>query len=478
MESHCDEVTAVDSKNIKILNDYCLIHIFEYLTVDDKLNAEEVCKRWKELCEKAWCHYQFRKLSLNHKSWNLPCGLFRDYNTTRKILMRLSRYITSIDLSRQFPIGIQQEISVKFLCDVLESCNKIDTLFLTYPFNTDNDKMNELIKCIKYYAPQLMKFGYAHQSMILTDEMLFYLLSLMKNLKLFFIDSIIGDDFIEHLPLESLEEIIMENCGHIELNPLLDVLQKSTKLHTFCSSGLTAGDRLNFSADSPIKNLGITMSFSSNNLLWSLSVYQLKNIEKLNIELNDNVNDEFLYNLSAYCKKLTFLNFSGCQSVTDEGTRRLKTLPNLTYLALGGISNISGKYFGIISQLEVMDCRNCSNITDESLTGIIRNANNLKILTLSGCSLISNGLIQTAINATRRRENGIILYISIDRTSIKIKEINNESPMLILKQMIHYAVDCTSNYNGYFPTIYDFYHITMSKGKYESKRIRSYLKIN
>lgn len=41
MESHFDEVTAVDSKNIKILNDYCLIHIFEYLTVDDKLNAEE-----------------------------------------------------------------------------------------------------------------------------------------------------------------------------------------------------------------------------------------------------------------------------------------------------------------------------------------------------------------------------------------------------------------------------------------------------
>lgn len=41
MESLSDEVTFVDSGNIKILNDYCLIHIFEYLTVDDKLNAEE-----------------------------------------------------------------------------------------------------------------------------------------------------------------------------------------------------------------------------------------------------------------------------------------------------------------------------------------------------------------------------------------------------------------------------------------------------
>ncbi|XP_051161791.1 uncharacterized protein LOC127281866 isoform X2 [Leptopilina boulardi] len=341
MESLNDEVTFVDSGNIKILNDYCLIHIFEYLTVDDKLNAEEVCKRWQHLCQKAWCHYQFKNLSINHDSWNLPCNIFRDDNTSKKIIMRLARYITSIDLSRQYPIVKRQEISVQFLCDVLENCHKIDTLFLTYPFTADNDKINELIKWMKYYSLQLTKFGYAHQSMILTDKMLFYLLSLMKNLKLFFIDSIIGDDFIKYLPLESLEELIMENCGQIELNPLLDVLQKSTKLHTFCSSGLTAGDRLNFSANSPIKNLGITMSFSSNNLLWSLSVGQLRNIEKLNIELNDNVNDEFLYKLSTFCKKLTFLNFSGCQSVTDEGTKRLNTLPNLNYLALGGINNDS-----------------------------------------------------------------------------------------------------------------------------------------
>lgn len=41
METPTDELTVEDSRNIKILNDYCLIHIFEYLTVDDKLNAEE-----------------------------------------------------------------------------------------------------------------------------------------------------------------------------------------------------------------------------------------------------------------------------------------------------------------------------------------------------------------------------------------------------------------------------------------------------
>lgn len=153
----------------------------------------------------------------------MPCDLFRDDDTSRKIILRLARYITSIDLSRPFPVVKQHKISVQFLSEVLKNCHKIDTLFLTYPFNADREKRNELIKLIEHYAPQLTKFGYAHQSMILWDKILFNLVSSMKNLKFFFIDSIIGDDFIKYLPLESLEELIMENCGQIELNPLLDV---------------------------------------------------------------------------------------------------------------------------------------------------------------------------------------------------------------------------------------------------------------
>lgn len=165
--------------------------------------------------------------------------------------------------------------------------------------------------------------------------------------------------------------------------------------------------------------------------------------------------------------------------MTDEGTKRLNTLPNLNYLALAGINSVSGKYFGIMPNLEVLDCKNCVSITDESLSGIVRFATGLKILNLSGCSLISKALVRIAVNATRRRENGIILYISIDRTSIKMKEIKRKSPMLSLKQMIHYGVECTSNYNGYFPTIHDFYYIyTSTDDENNTKQIYSYLKMD
>ena len=47
----------VDQSNVNILNDDSLIHIFEFLSAEEKLILEDVCKRWKTVSKLSWNHF-------------------------------------------------------------------------------------------------------------------------------------------------------------------------------------------------------------------------------------------------------------------------------------------------------------------------------------------------------------------------------------------------------------------------------------
>ena len=49
----------------------------------------------------------------------------------------------------------------------------------------------------------------------------------------------------------------------------------------------------------------------SDNSNWANSISQFVNIEKLNIEMNDNIDDNFLIAVVNNCKQITFLNIGG-----------------------------------------------------------------------------------------------------------------------------------------------------------------------
>lgn len=143
--------------------------------------------------------------------------------------------------------------------------------------------------------------------------------------------------------------------------------------------------------------------------------------------------------------------------MTDAGTTNLKALPKLRHLSIGGLVKVTGKNLGRLPNLEVLDCSKSENITDDALYEIVWNSSRLRFLILNNCKLITNNLIKIAIKATLRRDNGLILNVDILSTKINLKKVRRKSPLLKVHRHISYLLECGSNYNPYFPTIYDFY---------------------
>jgi RNA-binding protein Musashi len=54
IDSSSDVIKSTRDVSIDALNDYCLLHIFEFFTLGYSINFERVCKRWKKLLRTRW----------------------------------------------------------------------------------------------------------------------------------------------------------------------------------------------------------------------------------------------------------------------------------------------------------------------------------------------------------------------------------------------------------------------------------------
>ena len=183
-----------------------------------------MCKRWQRITPSILSAYKI--LVLDHPYGDLPSGMSQsiEISTFKHILKYCARYVTAVDLTRIMPINISNpKLSIEDVCYILEQCPNIKALYFTHYFDTFELKERRIIDYLRPLCSRLTKFGYVYQFHLIHKTDFNEMLAEMTSLKHIFIDSAVNETFLQHVPIENIEEIILENCARIHLETICTV---------------------------------------------------------------------------------------------------------------------------------------------------------------------------------------------------------------------------------------------------------------
>lgn len=114
---------SVETANIYKLNNDCLMLIFLYLPIIDRIRIERVCKRWLRISQKSW--YNIKKLELTNSVWGFSSDVkLKQINTIilDKVLSRCGRFLNEIHLDKTFCEGRESALAaIGSLCPNIET---------------------------------------------------------------------------------------------------------------------------------------------------------------------------------------------------------------------------------------------------------------------------------------------------------------------------------------------------------------------
>ena len=123
--------------------------------------------------------------------------------------------------------------------------------------------------------------------------------------------------------------------------------------------------------------------------------------------------------------------FTGCGKVTDNGISSIGDgLQKLRLFSITNSSNLKCPPLEKIRTLEELNCSYCFKLEEECLSKILQTATSLRVLKLRGCYLITNNVLNSAINALKNRNPRIPLNLYISFTNIKI-HLMQEKPKFL-----------------------------------------------
>ncbi|KAK0180936.1 hypothetical protein PV327_003265 [Microctonus hyperodae] len=410
---------------IHILNDDCLMEIFLYLPIADRIRTERVCKRWQAVSQESW--RAVKSLDLKKNTWGLTLKIrirAVDTTTLRKVLIRCGQYLTNLDLS-QYPhllssstltivgkfcpnlqcINIKAlELSPSGIYSLMNNCqsiNKLTIKSLTGPCEKDLSQLFNVNKKLKYLAVD----GDGH----------------------------ISGKCLEYLP-ENIEEIHFNCCLSLVSNHFNLALQKFNNLHSLTLNSCVCITDSTLETIGEIKTI-INLEFSGSNPMISAismnNLAKLINLQQLCVSQNLAVTDEFLINISNKCKKLKSLDISYCGAVTNKGIIAIATLTELEILKIKWLIQITDEAIENLHSIKVLECWGCTNIRDRGVIKLIEMAPNLRKLDLSGCS-ITNEAIKAAISITLKRTNNLVLQMIVGGNETNLQELYEISPWLLI----------------------------------------------
>ena len=143
----------------------------------------------------------------------------------------------------------------------------------------------------------------------------------------------------------------------------------------------------------------------------------------------------------------------GCEKVTNNGVLSISTLPHLEHLIISQLTYVSDRFLARIHNLRVLDCQYCPRMSDEGLCILLERSPDLRILILEGCRLVTEKLLDVAVEATETRSNNIVLTISINNNaSCDVAKFNLASPLLRVVNKIARQESCRMDFKDeYFP---------------------------
>ncbi|CAK9806883.1 Putative RNA-binding protein EEED8.10 [Anthophora quadrimaculata] len=414
------------NSSIQILNDYCLMYMFLQLPIVDRIRIERVCKRWRALSQESW--HSVKKLDLSHHMWgSLPGKKRRDITEVilRKVLLRCGPFLNEINLAEiPYPLNRSAVTIIGKLCPNLQ---RIDITGIPVSAFVINSLMKNCHDITKFSLG--VTFDICDKDL----QQLFKVNPKLRYFKAYY--GIISGMCLFHLPLETMEEIVLEYCTSLKEHFLSQAI---TKLQNLKSLTIKACDDISGNVINAIctsctnlKTLELcNIPFAKEKYCMMLQIAKLTNLEVLNISMNRGVvSDELLSDLASNCLQLTYIDITACCPVTNVGIAAIASLPKLEVLIMNNLHNVMDVNLRDACNLKILECRACK-FTDRTVTELIECAPQLKLLDLSGCWGITNLTLQKAAAVTINRTNNTILKIFVGGTTVDLRTFDKVSPFL------------------------------------------------
>ncbi|XP_058795716.1 uncharacterized protein LOC131666802 isoform X2 [Phymastichus coffea] len=415
--------SALHSKaTIDSLDDDCLIHIFEFLSIADRVKIERVCKRWQTISMESW--RQCRILSPDKVSWGLKKGngnLVMDAKAIYNVLTRCGFYLKYLEF-----FGYLDEL-VTLGNKIGSMCPNLETIYLCGVSSLSIQNLSE-------YCTNIKELG-LRDIFETFDNELSFLFEKNKNLTKMTFYSICGisnGKFFLNLPFESLKTLSIFNCdfSSFYVNQGIRKLKNLSELSfDYCE---------NFDDDSmeAICNLTnlkeIHMGIFPGKIRSCKYMTRLNNLISIELSSSDLVNNELILALCKNCRLLSDVNISESR-VTDEGVHCLTSLPYLQRLNINHLK-IHDEAVHPMPNLKQFECFMCQELSDKCFSMLLDTSKNLELLNV-GCCNVTNSTVKKAVDVTKLRMNNVILYMYIWGTKIKFDEITETSPLLRLLRL-------------------------------------------
>ncbi|KAJ8673267.1 hypothetical protein QAD02_004529 [Eretmocerus hayati] len=432
-------MSARDETSIAYLNDDCLLHIFEFAGIQDKLNIELVCKRWQRVCSSAW-----KKVNVFHPcsdefGYSVPendpgteahlvlSPLVIDVPICQQVFEDCHGYLRKINLSRV------ENPEIPTLMDLWHYCSMNN--FYEWTMTGTLDKLKDLLlECEKVEELWLCRCV-----VNVDDVFLGKLFAKNRNLKkLVLIELKLTGECFSQLSSDVLESLVLFECIILKPEYLNSTISSASKLQILSLKCDDKDPSTREAVPSPtskrnLLGVDVTGEYKIQHSLL-LPICRLKNLTILGLR-NSEVNDLMLNAISRACLNLKVLDIEFCGNISDDGLQYTKSMPNLKCLNMSTNWELTDTGLLTINKnLQSLQIHE-TYFSERALLAVLREMKDLEELDVSNCSQLTNRFVELAIHVVKRRKEKIPLKIGLSGRSVNIDTIRNVCPLVKLETL-------------------------------------------
>jgi hypothetical protein len=398
-----------DECKIDMLNDYCLMHVFSFLSMRERVKVERVCKRWQAASLASWVgmkHLDFKT------AFRFSSVAVLNTHILKAGLKRCGRYLESLSLSRKF-----NSLGESALGTVASTCQRLRYLELVNVQVTSAG-----LRSLSAISHQLIALSLDGCRGLIDEDLenLFMQSPHLESVTLRNNIAVTGKCLCG-LTQAPLRELVLADRSNLEGDYLLEVLPKLQGLK-----------RLSLKTYSPVTdlitiNVGSLIELVPNLQSFSIGYFpvfrhgtltpleQLSGLLSLDLHDNPFVNNETIETLTIFGHRIEELNISGCnfQSletdiVTEDGYKCLSRLPNLVRLNVSVSWEVSDEVLEVIAsrgKLQKLACSWCPSVTEVGCISVISVCKQLEHFNFQGCDVEPVTLLQATADIIKLRPN-------------------------------------------------------------------------
>ncbi|XP_044005432.1 uncharacterized protein LOC122850340 [Aphidius gifuensis] len=366
-------------------------------------------------------HYVSPSLFSLRKFTNLRSLTIRSYNITG-IIQEISKKTTLVYLDLQNCLAVNEIFTFNQLSN-LEYLNIKDVSFMDSQLQNIPNPLSGIFNTCKNLkhldAPgfdvdlaeieienwvNLQNFVYLNIRWQASDAIIKKIIKYCNNLEFIKIDELNSESTIKLTKLENLNYLKFGFTNHINEEVMVAILNNCKKLKHLVIHG------------SNIVEASIFDDLS-----------KLQYIENLNLAFSSKLGDSAMIAIAENCRLLKCLNIENC-SITSTGYIALTSLKNLKKLNVGSNDNVEDNFIVKLRGIKSLNCSVCNKLTDAGVIQFIKNNPDLEFLDISNANVTINTIIAAEV-AVKNRINDT--FLAIKTRDLDLKKACIESQWLI-----------------------------------------------